>query len=142
MTITEWLEQHPGRPVTVDDGSSVDQVIMLMLEQTGVRDVYVVEKDTVLGHISHRRLAHIALAEHRREHTRRQIMERVFAGSARDLMDPHFASARPEEELDDVVGHMLEHDVEDLPVLDHRGRLVGAINLTDVLRVMTAEEKV
>jgi CBS-domain-containing membrane protein len=78
----------------------------------------------------------MVLIEHRPIHTRRQILERVARGSARELMETHFASARPEEELDDVLDHLLEHGVENMPVVDAGGRSLGVINLTEVLAAL------
>jgi len=140
MTVGQWMTQHPGRAVTVHREAELDEVVERMLEQAGVRDVYVVAGRTILGHISHRKIVHLLLAEHRREHTRRQIMERIAGGAAQDFMDPHFASARPEEELDNVLDRMLEHDVEDLPVLDDHKLLVGTIGLTTVLQAKAGQK--
>ena len=61
-------------------------------------------------------------------------MDRISARTAQDLMNPHFASARPDEQLDNVLDRMLEHDIEDLTVLDVQRQLVGAISLTTVLQ--------
>jgi CBS domain-containing protein len=110
-------------------------IIDRLLEQDVPRDVYVVSAEgRVLGHLSHRRLARLLLAEHRPVHTRRQIMERVCGGTAEELMEPHFVYAHPDEELEDVLHRLLEHEIEDMAVIDDLGLLVGAINLTEVLR--------
>ena len=126
--------------MTVHRAAELNEVVERMLEQTGARDVYVVAGRRILGHISHRKIVHLLLAEHRREHTRRQIMEQIAGGAAQDFMDPHFASARPTEELDNVLDRMLEHDVEDLPVLDDQQLLVGTIRLTTVLQAKTRQK--
>jgi predicted transcriptional regulator len=140
MTVAQWMTQHPGRAVTVHREASLDEVVERMLEGAGVRDVYVADGRTILGHISQRKIAHLLLAEHRRRHTRRQIMDQIAGGAVQDLMDLHFASARPDEELDNVVDRMLEHDIEDLPVLDAQRQLVGAIRLTTVLQAAARQE--
>jgi CBS domain-containing protein len=64
------------------------------------------------------------------------LMERMAGGTADELMEPHFMHARPEEELEDVLQRLLEHEIEDLGVIDDLGALAGAINLTQVLRGM------
>ena len=63
-------------------------------------------------------------------------MMRIAGGSARELMDTEFTFARPEEELDNVLHWQLEHDVEDMPVINGDGKLLGVINLRVVLREM------
>lgn len=140
MTIADWMGEHRGTAATVDGASRLAGVVERMLREPGVRDVYVVADDRLIGRISHRRLTHLVLAEHRRGHTRRQLIERVSARSARDIMDPHVVSARLDEELDNVLDRMLEHDIEDLPVLDGDGRLAGVVNLSAVLQVAAADE--
>lgn len=114
--------------------ATVDAVMDRLLVQ-GSRDAYVVGGDgRVLGHLSRDRLAMLMLAEHRSVHTRRQLMERVAGGLAGDLMTMDCPVARPEEELDNVFQRQLEHGIEDLPVVDESGRMLGAVNLTAVLR--------
>jgi predicted transcriptional regulator len=55
-------------------------------------------------------------------------------------MNCSLASASPDEELEDVLHRQLEHEIEDMPVLDHSGVLVGAVNLTRVLRDLVRAE--
>lgn len=141
MTVAEWIKHHPRHVVTAPVSSSVREVVELMSGQPGLRDVYVVSGPEILGHISIQSLASIVLAEHRSRHTRHQIMARVTMGSdLRDLMDARFASARIDEELDDVLDRQFDHGVEDMPVLDDAGRMRGSINLTEVLRAASQGE--
>ena len=137
MKVAEWLRLHPGDTATLGPDWPLERILDRLLATPGLRDLYVADtKGRLLGHISHRRLAQIVLIEHRPVHTRRQILERVARGSARELMETHFASARPEDELDDVLDHLLEHGVENMPVVDAAGRSLGVINLTDVLAAL------
>lgn len=142
MKVSEWLASHDNAIVTVHSDSPLATVAERLLAKTCLRDLYVVGDDgRLVGHISHRRLAEYVLAAHRPAHTRRQLMERVAGGMAGDFMNATFPSASPEEELDDVLHRQLEHDVEDMPVVDARGVLLGAVNLTDVLEAFMDSEK-
>ena len=137
MKVSLWLQRNPGAAVTVQPDDSLETVLDHLLDAPCyLRDIYVVERDGRLaGHISHRRLAEYMLAEHRPEHTRRQMMERVTGGGcAVDFMDVHFPTASPSEELEDVLHRQLEKGLEDMPVVDPDGSLLGAVNLTQVLR--------
>lgn len=135
MKVSEWLSRFPGHIVVIQPASSLEQAIDQLLSGAGVQDIYVVSgKDVVLGHLSHKRLAGLLLAEHRPIHTRRQLMERIVLGSAEELMAGEFVCARPDEELDDVLCRFLDHDLQDMPVVDEQGLLVGGINLNTVLR--------
>lgn len=134
MKVSEWICNFPGHIITIPFESSLEQSVDRMLE-AGVQDIYVISsKNLVLGHLSYRRLANLFLAEHRSIHTRRQIMERIMAGSAEELMEGEFVFARPDEEMDDILCRFVEHDVQNIPVLDDQGLLVGCINLNTVLR--------
>jgi CBS domain-containing protein len=140
MKVREWIAHHPGRLITVDPQSAFESALDLLLETACLRDVYVVDDDgRPLGHLSHARLAHLLLAGERPSHTRRQILERVSPGAVGELMDPHFAFARPDEELDEVLHRQLEARIEDMPVIDGQGRLVGAVNLSAVLKALRGQ---
>jgi CBS-domain-containing membrane protein len=135
MKVSDWLALHSDVIVTVPADCPVDAVIARLLQETCLRDVYVVAGDgRLLGHITHKRLAEHLLAEHRPAHSRRQLMERVAGGTARDFMNSSFVVAAPGEELEDVLNRQLEMEIEDMPVLDQSGRVLGAVNLTSVLR--------
>ena len=134
MKVSEWLASHDSVIVTVHADSPLARVAERLLAETCLRDVYVVDENgRLVGHISHKRLAEYVLAEHRPAHTRRQLMERVAGGAAGDFMNATFASASPDEEIDEVLHRQLEHEIEDMPVIDAKGVLLGAVNLTAVL---------
>lgn len=135
MKVAEWIQRHPGLAGTVTTGTPQGQLVDRMLTEPGLRDIYVLADDgVVLGHISHNKLATLVLAEHCPSHTRRQIIRRVTRGVAEDLMDATFAYARPEDELDEILYRLVEHDLEDLPVIDRQGLLLGTINLSSIIR--------
>jgi CBS domain-containing protein len=135
MKVSGWLAVQPNNIVTVAEDMPVDSVIERLLREPCLRDVYVVDREGhLVGHISHKRLAEHLLSEQRPAHTRRQLMERVAGGTAKDFMNPSFTTAAPREELEDVLNRQLEMEIEDMPVLDREGKVVGAINLTNVLR--------
>ena len=141
MRVSEWISLHPGCVATIPPDSQLDQVIDVMLKSAPcLRDIYVVtDGDLVIGHLSFKRLAHAYLAEHTPVYSRRHLVERIAGGTAKELMDAHFASAQSGEELDDVIHRQLVHDMEDLPVLDEEGKLLGMINMTEVLAEMRSQ---
>ena len=142
MKVAEWLRLHPGNAVTVSPDASFAAVLDRLLDVPGVHDVYVVAPGgRVVGHLSRHRLARMRLAEHRPSRTRRQLMEQVAGGVAREIMNPHFPAAAPDEDLDNVLHRQLEQEIEDMPVLDEQGALLGTINLTAVLREMRRQER-
>lgn len=141
MKVAEWMEAHPSGLVTLAPECTLDEALTRMLAGPCLRDLYVVDaRGVLLGHLSHRQLAALVLARHRPVHTLRELMNRVATGRVRELMQRGFPVARPDEELDDVLHRQLEHDVEDMPVVGADGKLLGAVNLSEVLRAALREE--
>jgi len=137
MKVSEWIAANPGAAPTVAPDASLAAIIEELLRRPGARDVYVVsEEGRVIGHLSHKRLIRSVLAEHHPWPTRRQLMDKVAGGPARELMNSHFPTASPDEKLDNVLHRQLEHDIEDLVVVDSDGVLLGAVSLTAVLEAL------
>ena len=88
----------------------------------------------VLGHLSHQRLAHLLLFEHRATQTRCQLMENIGArGRVEELMEGQFPYCRPDEDLDNVLHRQISNQTEALPVLGEDDVLLGTIVLTEVM---------
>ncbi|MDY6941664.1 MAG: CBS domain-containing protein [Pseudomonadota bacterium] len=133
--MADWIGDHPARVVTVVPDATVEQAADQMLSQPCLRDLYVVDQSgRVVGHVSHRKLAKLLLARYHPRPTRRQILERVTGERVSHIMDMHFPCARASEDLDDVLHRLLDHDMEDMPVVDEAACLIGAINLSALLR--------
>jgi CBS domain-containing protein len=61
-------------------------------------------------------------------------MERISGGIAEEIMDSHFVFAQPDEELYNVIYSQLESDIEDMPLIDEEGKLLGTVNMTAALK--------
>jgi CBS domain-containing protein len=137
LKVSEWIHRNPGNTITVPPDWDLDKIIDRMLAEQCIRDIYVVSEDgRVIGHLSHKKLVHLLLPEYQPVHTRRQIMERIAGGIAEEIMDSHFVFAQPDEELDNVIYRQLESDIEDMPVIDKEGKLLGTVNMTAALKAM------
>lgn len=136
MKVSTWLKAHPRALRTVARDAPVEEALARLLEDPSLRDVYVADDDgCLLGHVSEHKIARHLLGHHRPVLTRRQIMQRVAGATAGELMNAHFPIARPDDELDEVLHRQLEHDVEDLPILED-DRPIGAVNLRQVLQAL------
>lgn len=134
MKVSHWLNQHPMHAGVVREDWGLEQIMEKLLSNSRLNDLYVINaQKQVIGHLNYKKLAKLVLAEHRSTHTRSQILERVVPGTAAELMETHFASASPDENLNEIIVRQLDHWVEDLPVINHQGELLGVINLSDVL---------
>jgi len=134
MKVSDWLRKHPTQAGIVYEDWSLEQMMEKLLGNARLNDLYVLDSNNlVIGHLSYQKLAKLVLAEHCSYHTRSQLLERIATGSAAELMEIHFASASPDEDLDEILFRQLDHWVEDLPVINPKGELLGIINLSDVL---------
>lgn len=141
MLVSEWLKLHPIHAGIVYEDWDLEKVMRTLLSNARLHDLYVLDaEDKVVGHLSYQKLAKLVLADHQASHARREILERVVPGSASELIDAHFASvAPPDEQVSKILYRQLEHWVEDLPVIDGDGALLGVINLSDVLYCVMKE---
>jgi CBS domain-containing protein len=51
-----------------------------------------------------------------------------------EVMSPHPLTTTPPTDLADIAKDMIHHDVRSIPVLDHRGELVGIVSRRDIVR--------
>jgi CBS-domain-containing membrane protein len=134
MKASEWLTQHPIKAGVVQEGWSLEQIMEKLLGDSRLKDLYVLnDKNQIIGHLSYKKLTKLVLADHRVHHTRSEILERVAIGSAAELMETHFACAAPDESLDEIIYRQLDHWVEDIPIINQQKKLLGVINLSDIL---------
>ncbi len=132
IVVTDWMAIHAEAAVVVSVDATMKDVARTLLENHS-RDAYVVENSIVVGHLGFANVTNHLLAEHRPIHTHRQLFSRVTEPTAGEIMDPHFAYARCDESLCDVIHRQLERDVETLVVLAENDELLGAIKLRDLV---------
>jgi CBS domain-containing protein len=73
------------------------------------------------------------------QHEFEEELRRALGTYARDVMSEHLYTVRPDADLEDAATIMVDHHVSPLPVLD-RGRLVGVISRSDIVRLMARDE--
>lgn len=140
MKAGAWILRYPGHEVAVPRTASLEETADAVLSAPEARDVFVVgAAGKLLGCLPHRRLAALLLAEHRPRSARRHIAERAVRGTVGELME-RVHPVHQDDELADVLHRVLEHGLEDMPVVDDAGTLVGSIRLTDILRAVRAGE--
>lgn len=132
IIVSTWLASHPETPVVVAGNMTMSEVAQILLANNS-RDAYILDEDKVIGHLSFGTMANYLLSEHRPTHTHRQLFARITEPTAAEVMDPHFAYARIDESLCEVIHRQLERDVDTLVVLADDGKLLGSIKLRDLV---------
>lgn len=142
MKASKWLEHHPAEALTVATTDSLADAATTLLAHPDSRELYVLDEEgRVCGHLGFRRLAGIFLAHLRPTHSRRQLVERITPSTVREYMDERVLYMRPDERISEVLHQHMERRVEDIPVVDDNGRLMGVIRVADLLRAAIEEEQ-
>ena len=115
-------------PETVTPDSPVADAARIMRDHdTGI--VPVVEGDRLVGVVTDRDITVQIVAESRDAHT---TVSQIASG--------HLVTLDPEQNLDDALQLMAQHQVRRLPVCEEDGRLVGIVAQADVARHAKAKQ--
>ena len=119
QTIRELMTENPR---TVSPDQTIQDAAKIMRdEDTGV--VPITEGDNLVGVITDRDIAIRAVAEGKAGQTT------VREASSQDVV-----TVDPQQELDEALRLMAQHQVRRLPVVDEDGKLVGIVSQADVAR--------
>jgi CBS domain-containing protein len=108
---------------TVAPDDTIQQAAMKM-EELDVGPLPVVEDDLVIGILTDRDIAIRAVA---------QGCDPTVT-TVRDTMTPDLVCCFNDEDVEDAVHRMQQHEVRRLPVLDRENHLVGMVALADLAR--------
>lgn len=116
------------KPRTVKAGDSVVEAAKLMRgEDSGIAPI--VDGDRLVGVVTDRDIAIRVVAEGRDPH----------ATTVAEVASQNLVTIDPEQELDEALRLMGEHQVRRLPVVEEDGKLVGIVAQADVARHADAE---
>jgi CBS domain-containing protein len=118
-----------SNPKTIESGSPVVEAAKIMRDEN-VGIVPIVDGDRLVGTITDRDIAVKVVAESKdvRSTTVGQV-------ASRDLV-----TVDPQQDLDEALRLMAQHQVRRLPVVEEDGRLVGILAQADVAREATPEQ--
>lgn len=121
--------------------------IARIFRETGISGAPVVEGDSVIGIVTEIDLiarhaqpdapvylpllgANIPLVGNREY---RELLRRIMAKTARDLMTTPVVALSPETDVEEVATLMVEDHINPVPILEH-GRLIGIIGHSDLVQ--------
>lgn len=122
-------------PLTVERSALLTDAVARLLKDPRHRTVFVLEDNAIKGLITTRELIRILAVEERLDNTKplRECAHTLFTHEAECVMNKQFVSVTPGDRLADVIKKMEEHDMEELPVVDENGGLIGIINGLEIL---------
>jgi CBS domain-containing protein len=116
-------EVMTSNPQTVEASDTVARAAEIMKsEDTGI--VPVVEGERLLGTVTDRDITIRVVAEGRDPHSL----------SVREIASTDLVTVDPQQNLDEALRLMAQHQVRRLPVVEEDGRLVGIVAQADVAR--------
>jgi CBS domain-containing protein len=119
-TVREVMTSNPR---TVDADSDVASAAKLLKEED-VGVVPVVEGDQAIGVLTDRDIVVKVVAEGKDPQTTK----------ARDVASKNVVTVDPQQDLDEALRLMAEHQVRRLPVVEEDGKIVGIVAQADVAR--------
>jgi CBS domain-containing protein len=126
---TSVQELMTSNPKTIESSATVVAAAKLMRdEDTGI--IPIVEGDRLVGTITDRDIAIRVVAEGKDPQA-----TTVGEIASRDLI-----TVDPQQDLDEALRLMAQHQVRRLPVVEEDGKLVGILAQADVAREATAEQ--
>ncbi len=126
---TSVQELMTSNPKTIESSATVVDAAKLMRdEDTGI--IPIVEADRLVGTITDRDIAIRVVAEGKDPQT-----TTVGEIASRDLV-----TVDPQQDLDEALRLMAQHQVRRLPVVEEDGKLVGILAQADIAREATPEQ--
>lgn len=135
MRIKSWITRQV---VTIGPGTSVKEAFRLM-KSLGIRHLPVVRDGHLLGMVTDRDLRRPKLADVFRSWD--EVYRLNDEIQVEDVMTAPVVTAQLEDTVQEAARTMAEKRIGALPVTDEKGKLVGIIAESDVLRAFVAGKK-
>ena len=129
MTVARWMS---GNVITINQADPVSLAFDLLLTND-IRHLPVLSRRKLVGIITDRDL-HEALIPADPSHTHRSMYHTVKNIKAKDIMTPNPITIGPDEPVDRAAQIFFDRRIDCLPVKDAKGRLVGILTSTDILK--------
>ncbi len=128
-------------PPTIDLRTPVLELIQKFLKTPIIHQFYVVnENKKLIGIINRKRLFRSLYHHYLQPSTRiSELFQLATAENVEQMLDTHFFSAKPDDDINDVIKLMLEHDIYEIPVVDDKGCLCGKLDAIDFLKSWMSE---
>lgn len=150
LTVGKFMNSlsHEVDLPTVAAGSSLQEVVRVMVKNHRRHIIYVVDSDNKLkGMISLDDLKDIIFRYYLNGKLEdamvvtEYIEELFLSEKAEDVMSKDIVFCRKNEPLHDVIARMVQHDIKYLPLIDMEGRVVSELDILDVLELWLKEEE-
>ena len=134
LLVRELLAHSTVKPRAVQADSSLRHVVQELIDDRWTRDIYVVdEHQHLLGSITLRRLARFVFAHSVPNLSSAEMLELVSVRHAGDLVQRKAPRVTLNDHLEHLLDVMFRADINEIPVVDANDKLVGALNMLDLV---------
>lgn len=129
MTVARWMS---GNVITVKRTDPVSLAFELLLTND-IRHLPVLSRNKLVGIVTDRDM-HEALIPSDPTHAQRSMYHTVKNIKVKDIMTPNPITIGPDVPVDRAAQLFLDRKIDCLPVKDAKGKLVGILTSTDILK--------
>ena len=129
MTVARWMSPNV---ITINQADPVSVAFELLLTND-IRHLPVLFRRKLIGIITDRDL-HEALIPSDPDHTHRSMYHTVKKIKAKEIMTPNPITIGPDAPVDQAAQIFFDRRIDCLPVKDGKGKLVGILTSTDILK--------
>ncbi len=129
MTVARWMSHNV---ITINQADPVSLAFELLLTND-IRHLPVLSRRKLVGIIADRDL-HEALIPSDPGHTHRSMYHTVKNIKAKKIMTPNPITIGPDAPVDQAAQIFFDRRIDCLPVKDAKGKLVGILTSTDILK--------
>jgi CBS domain-containing protein len=137
MKVKEVME----KPILVSPRTTKRELLRLVRKHPHIPIIFVVDKDKkFLGDIHENDLFYMVIPNDLYDEIGMElafdIEKKFFANTAKELMRKHDLSCSPDDELMDVALELASVEINEMPVIDKNGRVVGLVTEGILMRHM------
>jgi acetoin utilization protein AcuB len=129
MTVAKWMTT---KLITINKEDPISLAFELLLTND-IRHLPVLAKGKLVGIITDRDL-HEVLVPSESSHDQRVIYNTIKDATVEKIMTPNPISTGPNTPIEQAVQTLFDRKIDCLPVKNKKGKLIGMITSTDILR--------
>ena len=137
LTVARARKLIVERPVVVHKDETLPELVLAITTDPKTRSIYVVDDDErLIGMITIHDIINVAFPTLATLDTLGYRTSKLLSvKTAEDMVTGTLIYAKDDEPLEDVLRRMIDHNIEELPVVDDNLHVIGEINLLEMLIV-------
>lgn len=129
-------------PATVSEDVDIVDIVHVFINNPVLHHICVVNSEGRLrGLINRKRIFKGIFSHHVTAQSRvSNLLRFLTAETSGEIMVTHVVTALEEDNIDDVIRNMIDHNIREIPIMDTEGRVIGFITLLQIMKEWAAEQ--